>query len=390
MVGEMQETLFLVVGAGIAGASAAYELAAHGPVVVVERESQPGYHTTGRSAAVFTELYGNEAIRRLTRGSRQFFADPPAGFSEYPLWTPRNSMMIGRADQTAELDAVYQQNVSILSSLRRLDGRDARRCHPALRADYVAGAVFEPGANDLDVDNLHRGFLRGAKARGAVLVCDAEIRSVERVGARWRVETNVGRLQAEVLVDAAGAWADEFAMMAGAAPVGLVPKRRTAFLFTPSPAAVVDEWPIVIDVDEQFYFKPDSGKLLGSPADETPSPPCDAQPEEIDVAIACDRIQRAATFEVPRIDHKWAGLRTFAPDKTPVVGYDDGVESFFWIAGQGGYGIQTSPAMGRLAASLATGHGVPSDLSALGITEEVLSPCRLRQVDDLHRAATTG
>jgi D-arginine dehydrogenase len=242
----------------------------------------------------------------------------------------------------------------------------------------VAGGLLEPDAMDIDVHALHQGYLRGLRARGGSLVCGAEARLLAHDGADWQVETAAGGFAAPVVVDAAGAWADELGRMAGAAPIGLVPKRRTAITFDPPAGLPIDRWPAVIDIDEQWYFKPDAGRLLASPADETPSPPCDAQPEEMDIALAVDRIERAASFRIRRIEHKWAGLRSFVADKTPVVGFDDRVEGFFWLAGQGGYGIQTSPAMGRLAAALAAGEGVPADLATLGVDAAALSPRRLR------------
>jgi D-arginine dehydrogenase len=374
----MHECDTVIIGAGIAGASAAYELSRSRAVSILEREAQPGYHTTGRSAAVFSEIYGNAVIRGLTVGSRPFFAAPPDGFAGSPLWRSRPAIMIGRADQTAALDGLHAEAVRLVPTVRRLDAAEVRRAAPMLRPDYVAGGVIEPGAQDLDVDAIHRGFLRGAAANGARLVCDAEVRAIGRSGRLWRVATPAGEFAAPLLVNAAGAWCDEVARLAGAAPIGLVPKRRTVILFAPEPPTDVRDWPVVIDVAEQFYFKPDAGKLLGSPADETPSPPCDAQPEEMDIALAVDRIERAASFRIRRIEHKWAGLRSFVADKTPVVGFDDRVEGFFWLAGQGGYGIQTSPAMGRLAAALAAGEGVPADLATLGVDAAALSPRRLR------------
>ncbi len=369
---------FIVIGAGIAGASAAFELAKAAPVVILERESQPGYHTTGRSAAVFSEIYGNSVIRGLTVGSRGFFASPPAGFADHPLWSPRRSIMIGRSDQMPSLERTFDESVRLVPSVRLLDADGARGVAAMIKPEYLAGGVLEPEARDLDVNEIHRGFLRGAARLGAKLVCDAEVLELARAASEWRVRTRAGEFRAAVVINAAGAWCDEVAALAGARPVGLMPKRRTAILFDPLPAADVRGWPIVIDIDEQFYFKPDAGRLLGSPADETLSQPCDAQPEEIDVAVAVDRIEHAADFRVQRISRKWAGLRSFVTDKTPVVGFDPAAPGFFWLAGQGGYGIQTSPAMGRVAAALACGRSLPDDLLNLGVTADALSPARLQ------------
>ncbi len=375
---------FIVVGGGIAGASAGYELAAHGRVLVLERESQPGYHTTGRSAALFVQTHGPSVIRALSRGAKNFFLDPPAGFAEHPLLTERGMLLIGRADQSALLDQNFAQSSRHIADVRRLDPKDACRLVPLLREDYLAGAVLDPEAMDMDVHAIHWGFIRGMRARGGKLVTDAELLSLERNGGGsgnvgnvgWIARTAAGDAAAPVVVNAAGAWCDVVGAMAGAAPIGLVPKRRTAFIFDPPPSADIAKWPSVIDVGEEFYFKPDAGKFLGSPADQTPMEPCDAQPDDFDVALAVDRIQRAARIPVTHINRKWAGLRSFVADGCPVVGYDPRVEGFFWLAGQGGYGIETSPSMGRLTASLALRRGVPSDLAEQGVTESALSPAR--------------
>jgi D-arginine dehydrogenase len=234
---------------------------------------------------------------------------------------------------------------------------------------------------DMDVHAIHSGFVRRLRAAGGRIATDAGVLGLTRDGGGWRVETAQGEFRAPVVINAAGAWGDELARLAGAAPVGLVPQRRTAILFEPPAGMETAAWPITIDLHETVYFKPDAGMLLGCPADETPSPPCDAQPEELDVAIAADRIQALTTLEIRRIAHRWAGLRTFVADKTPVVGFDDALAGFFWLVGQGGYGIQTAPAMGRVAAELAAGRGIPADAADLGVTEAVLGPRRLRPLN---------
>jgi D-arginine dehydrogenase len=374
----MQVATFIVIGAGIAGASAAFELAKSHPVVILERESQPGYHTTGRSAAVFSEIYGNATIRAATVASRAFFSSPPSGFAEHPLWASRQSVMVARDDQVARLHRNYQEWVQLVPTIQLLAINEARRALPMLKSDYVAGALVERYACDLDVNAIHGGFLRGAAKAGAKLVCDAEVLDLSSEGARWRVRTKVGDFFGRYVINAAGAWGEEIGALAGASPIGLTPKRRTAIVFDPAPFHDVRQWPIVIDADEQFYFKPDAGRLLGSPADETPSPPCDTQPEELDVAIAVDRIERAASFRADRLLRKWAGLRSFVADKSPVIGYDSKISGFFWLVAQGGYGIQTSPALGRAAAALACGEGMPEDLESFGVTAADLSPARLQ------------
>jgi D-arginine dehydrogenase len=374
----MRKVDYLVIGGGIAGATAGYALAEHGRVVVLERESQAGYHTTGRSAALYTEAYGNAAVRAITAASRAFFEAPPAGFADHPLLTARGALFIGRVDQLSTLEAEAQTARRLVPTVSLLGARDTCALVPLLRPDYVAGGVLEPDARDMDVHAIHQGFLKGLRARGGELVVNAEATGLALVAGDWEVETKAGRFGAPVVVNAAGAWCDEVAALAGAGPIGLVPKRRTAFLFRPPATVDIDRWPMVCDVDEQFYFKPDAGNILASPADETPSPPCDAQPEELDIALAVERIQAAANLPIQRIAHRWAGLRSFVADKTFVVGFDPGAPGFFWFAGQGGYGIQTSPAMGRIAADLARGLSLPSDVADLGVSEAALSPARFR------------
>lgn len=364
---------FIVIGAGMAGASAAYELAAEGRVLLLEREDQPGYHTTGRSAALYAETYGNETVRALTIGGKKFYLDPPAGFAEHPLLRPRGVVFIGRADQQASLDQLLQEVSGLRSNIGRLTPAALDEIVPVLRPGYVAGAIFDPDAMDIDVHALHHGYLRGLKARGGRLVTGADVQKLSRRGVDWNVATRASTFQGRIIVNAAGAWADEIAALAGAATVGLVPKRRTAILFEPPAGINVDRWPTVIDADEQFYFRPDASKIMASPADETPMPPCDVQPDDLDIAILVDRLEKVVDLAIRRIDHRWAGLRSFVRDKTPVVGFDPKVEDFFWLAGQGGYGIQTAPGIARLVAALACRRPVPADLAALGVREAALA-----------------
>jgi D-arginine dehydrogenase len=375
----MPETCdILVVGAGIAGASAAYELSASEKVVLLERESQPGYHTTGRSAALFTESYGNLTVRTLTSAGRAFFEDSPSDFGGHPLLTPRGTLLIARKDQLGALDTVLAETHTSARPPQRLDAAEAIMLNPALNRNYLAAAIFEPDAKDIDVHALHGGFLRGLRQNGGRLVANAEVQSLSRQGGAWVAETRAGMFEAPIVVNAAGAWCDVIAELAGARPCGLVPKRRTAFTFNPPEGVDISGWPATIDIDEQFYFKPEGGQILGSPADETPSLPCDAQPEELDVALGVDRIERATTLTVRRLESKWAGLRSFVADKTPVVGMDSEAVGFFWLAGQGGFGIQTSPALARAAAALLTTGDLPGDLIARGLEKAMLAPARLR------------
>jgi len=375
----MKSCDFLIIGGGIAGASAAFELAAFGRVVLIERESQPGYHSTGRSAALYSQTYGNATVRALTVGSWSFYAEAAGGFTEHPVLCPRGVLLVGRDDQRAALEQSFELGRRFAPSVERLDAGATLDRAPMLRPDYVASSVWEPDAMDMDVHAIHHGYLKGLRARGGELVTDAELVGLTRRDGIWQAETRAGAFAAPWVVNAAGAWADGVAILAGLPPVGLVPRRRTAITFDPVPA--MDDaarWPMVCDVAETFYFKPESGRLLGSPADETPVGPCDVQPEELDVAVAVDRIEAAVTFSIRRIAHRWAGLRTFAPDKAPVVGVDEMAPGFFWLAGQGGYGIQTAPAMARTAAALLISGAIPGDLAARGLDASDLAPGRLR------------
>jgi D-arginine dehydrogenase len=372
----MRSADFIVIGAGMAGASAAANLAPHGRTLVLEREAQAGYHASGRSAALFTECYGGPGIRALTVGSRRFYFAPPAGFADGPLVRPRGSLLIARLDQMAALDRHERESRGFVPNLRRLDAAAVARRVPALRPDYAAAGVLEPDAADIDVALLLQGYLRTVRHHGGAIVRGADVRSIRNAGAGWEIDIGEESFAAPVLIDAAGAWCDEVAGLAGVAPLGLVPKRRTAVTFDVSQPRTIDSWPAVIDADEAFYFKPDAGRILASPADETPSPPCDAQPEDYDIALAMDRIGRATTFAPARLAAKWAGLRTFAPDKMIVAGYDATARGFFWLAGHGGYGIQTAPAMGRVVSALVRGEPIPSDLHDLGVSAALLSPAR--------------
>ncbi|MEM7238266.1 MAG: FAD-binding oxidoreductase, partial [Pseudomonadota bacterium] len=333
-----------VIGAGIAGASVAAQLAPHRRVVLLEMEDQPGYHTTGRSAAIFAAIYGPPVIRALTRASEAFFTNPPAGFSAHPLVTPRDILMLARADQDEVLQALVS-NVGPAKTLHLLDPRQLSARQPLLREGYGASGLLDKGGRDIDVAALHGGYLGVFKASGGHIRTASEVRDLSFQNDFWRVETATGSLRAGIIVNAAGAWAEAIGALAGAETIGLVPKRRTAVMVEAPTGVDVDRLPLTIDVQEQFYLKPDAGRLLISPADETPSPPCDAQPDEMDVALGIDRVERAFDLSIRRIEAKWAGLRSFVADKTPVAGFSTVVPGFYWLAGQGGYGIQSAPAL---------------------------------------------
>jgi len=372
----MQTADILIVGAGMAGASAAYFMAPHAKVIVLEREPQPGYHATGRSAALYSETYGNATVRAITTASRPFYFDPPEGFSPYPLVTPRGALIVGAATDHDALRQTLDAMRALVPNIAWWTQAQILQRVPVLKPEAAVYGVFEPDAMDMDVHGIHQGFLRGAKAAGAQLVCDAGVRQIRHDGRAWYVETAVGQFSAPVLVNAAGAWCDELAQLAGVRPVGLVPMRRTAFNCEVPSSVQIQDWPLVIDAAETFYFKPDAGLLLVSPANADPVPAQDVQPEEIDVAIAVDRMETATSLQIRQVRRKWAGLRSFVADKTPVVGFAPDAPGFFWLAGQGGYGIQTAPAMGELAAALVRGLPVPPAMAALGVRQEALAAGR--------------
>ncbi|WP_121062712.1 NAD(P)/FAD-dependent oxidoreductase [Chachezhania antarctica] len=367
----------IVIGAGIAGASVAAELAAHASVILLERESQPGYHSTGRSAAVFAPCYGPTPIRDLTRASRAFYESPPEGFTAAPMFGPRPILMIAREDQMGALEALTE-TVSKETEVEVLTGDALQSFQPLLRAGYASAGMHDRQGQDIDVHALHHGYLRMFKARDRPAVTGAEVTGLTRNGDVWQVETTKGVFEAPIVVNAAGAWAGEIGALAGAEDIGLTPKRRTAITVPDHPGFETGHLPITVDVDEEFYLKPDAGRLLISPADETPVAPCDVQPEELDIAICIDRIMTAFDLDVRRIDSKWAGLRSFVADKTPVVGFSDTAPGFFWLAGQGGYGIQTAPAMAQFAASAVLGHALPFHIADEGFDPADVRPSRIK------------
>lgn len=373
-----QRADFIIIGAGIAGAAAGYWLAPHGRVVILERESQPGYHSTGRSAALFMESYGTPQVRALTLASRTFLQAPPDGFAEHPLLSPRGALLVAAPGQEAALESHWQVLQAITRTARRLDAAQTCALVPVLRRELVAGSVLEADAADMDVDAIHQGYLRGVRRAGGSLVCDANVVALQRTADGWRVEAGATVFEAPVVLNAAGAWADEIAQMAGVVPLGLQPRRRSAMTFAPPRGIDISRWPLVFGATEDWYFKPDAGMLLGSPANADPVPPQDVQPEELDIALAIHRIGEATTLQIRRPVRTWAGLRSFLPDGDLAAGYDRRAPGFFWVAGQGGYGIQTSPAMGEACAALARGLPLPDRIAAFGLTEAMLSPARLQ------------
>lgn len=363
---------FAIVGAGIAGASLAARLAAHGRVLLIERESQPGSHATGRSAAMFMESYGPPQVRALTRASRAAYAAP----SLLPILAPRGALYVAWAGQETAFNAAGAAN----PCLQRLDAAAALERVPVLRAAGLLGALADADAMDIDVNTLLQGTLAIARQRGATLLCDAEVCAARHDVRGWSVTLADGRsLGSRLLVDAAGAWADELARRAGVKPLGLQPKRRSAFTFDAPPGAGHRGWPTVCAIDESWYFKPDAGQLLGSPANADPVPAQDVQPEALDIALGIAHIEQHTTLRIRRPRHTWAGLRTFSTDGEPAIGFDAHTPAFFWLAGQGGYGIQSAAGAAQLAEALITVAPLPETLAREGVDPAALTPARLRR-----------
>ena len=370
---------FVIIGAGIVGASVGWELAGQCRVLLLERESQPGYHTTGRSAALYSATYGTPNIRALTRASRAFYDAPPPEFGTSPILTPRGVVYLAGPDQLDLLDAAHAEAVALNPGVRRLTRDELLAELPCLRPEAVAAGMSEPGAADIDVHALHQGYLRGLRQRGGAIRCHAEVTGLQRLQDGWRVTLAGGEaISAGAVVNAAGAWADVVAALAGVPAIGLEPRRRTAFTF-PVPAGMdASGWPAVIGIDESYYFKPDAGQLLGSPANADPVAPHDVVPEELDVALGIHRIEQVTSFQIRRPSHSWAGLRSFVADGDLVIGWDNHVPGFFWLAAQGGYGIQSAAGAALLARQLALDEPLSASLVDEGITRDALSPARLR------------
>lgn len=361
----MTDTRFdiAIIGAGIAGASTAWALLEANPhlrVALIEMEDRPGYHTTGRSAAFWVESYGGPKIVPLSRASREFFGAPPAGFPA--LLSLRPGLTIEAPDDSGGLERVAAEFDAGGVAYRWLDAAAmaALSSAPMLRPQWRQRGLLEPDCHDIDVAGLHQGFLRGCRDARPTLICHAEVERLERNGGQWQISTRAGTVQAPVLVNAAGAWADGLAVMAGARPRGVQPLRRSMAVLRIDPPPPADLM-VVMDAAGRFYFKPDGGRLWLSPHDETPDVPHDVRPDDLDIATVIDRFEQATTVTVQRLETSWAGLRSFAPDRAPLFGFDGEVDGLFWCAGQGGFGIQTAPAAGRLCAALLLGRSPPLD-----------------------------
>lgn len=374
---------FLVIGGGIAGASAAYELANHGSVLVLEAETTTGYHATGRSAALFTRNYGGPVVRKINAISAPFFRAPPAGFCDTPLLTPRGCLTVSLGDNDADLDAVLALSEPD-EEISEISPSDAFQMVPFLQKNRISRAVFEANVTDIDVAALHLSYLKGAKARGAVICTRQSVKAMSYAHKVWNVETTTDRFSAARIINAAGAWADQIGAMAGAQSIGLTPKRRTAIIINGPNGTNCAAYPAVDFAGSDAYIKPDAGKLMASPGDATPSEPMDAWPNDMDIAVFADWLQRNTTLQINKIEHSWAGLRSFVPDEAPVVGLDTQAPEFFWLAAQGGYGIMMAPALAQLTADLCSETKRPQhDLLAQSVAPDRLNaPHTMKENDD--------
>jgi D-arginine dehydrogenase len=366
----------IVIGGGIAGVSIAYELSKSVRVTLLEMESTLAYHTTGRSAALYLETYGGEQVRALTTASREFFEDPPEHF-EPTLMSPRPLLQFARPGRSDVVERMHAAVLALVPDAELMDGARCRELFPLLRPEAAERGMYEPRAMSLDVAALHQGYVRGARANDTTIVRDARVVSLERRANAWTATTADGAThRASTVVNAAGAWADAVATAAGLPPVGLRPLRRTIFMVASPLGDESTGLPNCSEVEEAFYVNPEGAQFLCSPADETPCPPCDAKPDELEIARAIEAINSATSIGVRGIRSSWAGLRTFAPDRNLVVGEDPEATGFFWLAGQGGYGIQTSPSAARLGAALVLEQAVPGDLISRGLDLTRLAPRR--------------
>lgn len=362
---------FLIVGAGISGASAGYELAASGSVILVEAESIPGFHSTGRSAALYTPNYGPALVRSISKRSYDLFSSPPEGFTEHSLLSPRGLMLVALQHQRAEFQAR-----GYTPGLAELNAQEVLAKVPFLQGDQVVGGFYEEGVFDMDVNALHQGYLKGLTRRGGEVLTDSPITSMKRSQTSWLLTAGDQELKARVVVNAAGAWADQIGQLAGAKSIGLVPKARTAALIDAPVGLNLDTVPAVDFMGCENYIKPEKHQLMLSPGDEKPVPAHDVQADDYDIAVLVDWLESTTEINVTKVNHSWAGLRSFVSDGKPAVGFDGEVDDFFWLAGQGGYGIMMAPALAIATAELITQRCLPADFIDAGITTEALSPGR--------------
>ena len=350
-----------IIGGGIAGFSLAHFLGARCKILVLERESAFGYHTTARSAGEFSYSHHTPLVGKLAKLSFPFLERPQPSFSETNLLNPRGAIYIAAEDKRDKLLAVFDKERQHSHEMAMLTVKDAIKRAPLLNPEFFSSAFYDPNCWDIEVANLFQCYIKSAKMSGTVARTNAELITATQDHGLWHLETNAGLFDATTVVNASGAWADECAAIFGAAPIGISPLRRTVITVDLPPEINAAMLPEIAEIEEDFYMKPDAGKLMISPADEHVSPPCDAQPEELDIAWAMHWLNESTTINARHVTHSWAGLRSFAPDRAPVVGWDAKVDGLFWLVGQGGFGIQTSPALGRLAASLLHSDGLPDD-----------------------------
>ena len=367
---------FVVIGGGIAGVAAAANLAPHGSVTLLEMEQVLAFHTTGRSAAMFTASYGGQASRPLARASQHFLESPPEGAADGPLLTRRGALWIANPEQAPLLHQLADQGRELGAKVEVLDVAQALDLVPMLNPDWLAGGLYEPGAGDLDVAALHQAFVRLARRDGATILTSSPVTGLEATAGGWRVVTDSDTLDCDAVINATGAWGDQVASLAGIDPVGLTPMRRTAFMVPGDESW--SRWPLVDDIEDSFYFKADGTQILCSLAEEVPDQPGDPRPRAEDVALAIDRINTATTLAIRSVSSQWVGLRTFAPDREMVIGEEPSAPGFFWLVGQGGTGIMTAPAYGALIASQVLGREVPEELVEAGTDPEITLPARFR------------
>ena len=366
----------LIIGGGIAGASAGYFLAPHARVVLAERETGFGYHSTGRSAAEWTAVHYLGLMRAIVLFGKAFFDAPPRGFAEVALCRKRGNIMFAPPGAEASAEEFIRHAGPLNDALVEISADRALEIVPFLRREVLSRVFYDPDNGEIEVDALHQGFLRGIRAAGGVTRSGVEFHGAERHAGGWRARVGDDVIEAATIVNAAGAWADVVAERAGVAPLGLEPRRRTALTF--DPGIDVRDVPPVDDMATGFYFKANAATLMVCPGDATPTPPCDAQPDELDVATAVDLFERYTSLEIRRLQSRWAGLRTFTRDGQPIAGFALDQPGFFWIVGQGGGGIMSSPALGELAATLVRGARWPARAVELGLDAGHLSPARLQ------------
>lgn len=366
---------FLVIGGGISGTSAAYELANFGSVALLESESSLGYHSTGRSAALFTRNFGNKTVRAINQVSETFFNNPPDGFCLNDLLTPRGSLTIATPGQEKKLDLLFNYATE-QNKIEQLTPEETSEMAKIVKSEQVGIGAYEPGVTDIDVASLHQGYIKGFLKRGGEIFKTQPVEQMNYEDEIWQIKTGKSEFQAKQIINAAGGWAEQIGVLANAAKIGLVAKRRTAVVVEAPNGIDVNKLPVIEFTDSNAYIKAEGGKLMVCPGDQTPVEPQDIQPDEMDVAILIDWLQNKTNIKVKRIEHSWAGLRSFVADEIPVVGYDAKAPKFFWLAGQGGFGIMMAPTLACACASLIVHKKLPQELLDVGVTADSLSPNR--------------